>query len=114
MQGKVDVFNGFDGIASGDVILVEETVGTVAIGNNCAIYYIYMTKTRKKVARKVAKKTMKKRVARKNTTGYTYDTKMSKLEKKLNLDLNIPPDTKLGDFFNKKGYQSLVRVLQML
>ena len=39
---------------------------------------------------------------------------MRELEKKLNLDLNIPPSTKLGDFFNKRGYQSLVRVLQML
>lgn len=67
----------------------------------------------KKSRKKVAKKTATKRITQKSI-GYTYDTKMSELEKKLNLDLNIPPDTKLGDFFNERGYQSLVRVLQML
>ena len=30
MQGEVDVFYGFDGVAAGDVVLVEEAVGAVA------------------------------------------------------------------------------------
>ena len=30
MEGEVDVFYGFDGVAGGDVVLVEEAVGAVA------------------------------------------------------------------------------------
>ena len=67
----------------------------------------------KKTSRKNAVGVVKKRDSKKDTF-YTYDTKMSVLEKKLNLDFDIDPNTKLGDFFNERGYRSLVRVLQML
>ena len=45
---------------------------------------------------------------------YNYDTKIGVIEKKYKIKLNVPPDTKLGDYYkSKKGFESFVRFLQV-
>ena len=54
------------------------------------------------------KKSMKQKLA----AHITFDTLMVSLEKKLNIDLRLKPDTKVGDFLIQKGYPSLAQMLQ--
>jgi len=41
-----------------------------------------------------------------------YDTKISSIEKKYNVDLGVRGDMKLGNYLKEKGYPSLSKMLE--
>ena len=56
--------------------------------------------------RKSAKKTASKRVR------YTYDTEVRVVAEKYRIEMDVPLETKMGDFFKMKGFDSLARMME--
>ena len=48
---------------------------------------------------------------RKKSDMLTYDTPISKLEKKYGFKSDVPPDTKVGDVLKKNGFHAAARML---
>ena len=66
-----------------------------------------------KTTRESAVKTAKQRKTKRRKL-YTYDTPVGVLTKDYGVMKDIPPETKLGDYFKSKGSDSMVRLLKML
>ena len=73
-----------------------------------------MSKTKRKSIKKV---TPSRKGAKKTTSGrvrYTYDTEVRVVAEKYGIELDVPPETKMGDFFKMKGFDSLARIMKMM
>ena len=60
-------------------------------------------------------KTAKRKHAKSTTSGrvrYTYDTEVRVVAEKYGIELDVPPETKMGDFFKMKGFDSLARMME--